>query len=431
VASRFPVRLSWLASLVPLTAGVLALIAVFYEAPTSAQAQADPLNRPAANAAEIAHKMQELKRKPIEPRLREKPKSEALQRIEAELDKIADKPAQTQRDLRERIKEMTSIEEQIKQRQLQLGERALKIQEQLSKLDRLSEQQQGGPASELQKALADGKLDQAKEALDKLAKKLQNNELTQEQKEQLGKQLQDLQDRLQKLAQQQEQKDQLQQLAREGKISQETLQRELERLNRDSEKLKDLQDLANKLGQCEECLKKGDTQEALDRLQQAADQLEKLDLNEQELKELQKNLDRLQEAKAASARGEQEGNERGGKDGQGKDGQGSGGSRNPIVQPKDGATGRGIGAGKRPLGKESPTNSIDAKQRAHFDTKGKKLFGGHAPGENFKSKTSPELAGEIQQASQEAPEAIEHQQIPKAARDMAKEYFRNLGNQQK
>ena len=37
------------------------------------------------------------------------------------------------------------------------------------------------------------------------------------------------------------------------------------------------------------------------------------------------------------------------------------------------------------------------------------------------------MTGEVRQASQEAPEAIEQQRIPKAARDMAKAYFRNLG----
>ena len=39
------------------------------------------------------------------------------------------------------------------------------------------------------------------------------------------------------------------------------------------------------------------------------------------------------------------------------------------------------------------------------------------------------MAGEIKQASQEAPEAIEQQRIPKDARDIAKGYFRNLGGQ--
>jgi hypothetical protein len=78
------------------------------------------------------------------------------------------------------------------------------------------------------------------------------------------------------------------------------------------------------------------------------------------------------------------------------------------------------------LGEEKPFRSFETKARSEFD-KGKLIFDGYAPGGNFKKKSSVEMAGEVRQASQEAPEAIEQQRIPKAARDMAKGYFRNLG----
>jgi hypothetical protein len=79
------------------------------------------------------------------------------------------------------------------------------------------------------------------------------------------------------------------------------------------------------------------------------------------------------------------------------------------------------------MGEKKPTKSFDAKIKTDFDPKGKKMFDGYTTGPNFKKKTSAEIAGEVKQASQEAPEAIEQQRIPKAARDMAKGYFRNLG----
>src|SRR5438093_1542533 len=82
--------------------------------------------------------------------------------------------------------------------------------------------------------------------------------------------------------------------------------------------------------------------------------------------------------------------------------------------------------GKRPIGDKTATKKIDARQRTEL-TKGKLIHEGYAPGQNFKQKTGPELAGEIKQAAQEAPDVIEQQPIPKAARDMAKGYFRNLG----
>jgi len=85
--------------------------------------------------------------------------------------------------------------------------------------------------------------------------------------------------------------------------------------------------------------------------------------------------------------------------------------------------------GRRPVGDKTPTKKIDSRQRIDLNKKGKIYHEGYAPGQNFKQKTGPELAGEIKQAAQEAPDAIEQQRIPKAARDMAKGYFKNLGGQ--
>jgi hypothetical protein len=83
------------------------------------------------------------------------------------------------------------------------------------------------------------------------------------------------------------------------------------------------------------------------------------------------------------------------------------------------------GAGRRPLGEKKATSSFETKVKSDFD-KGKIVFDGYAPGPSFKKKSSAEMASEIREASQEAPEAIEQQRIPRAARDIAKGYFRNL-----
>jgi hypothetical protein len=83
------------------------------------------------------------------------------------------------------------------------------------------------------------------------------------------------------------------------------------------------------------------------------------------------------------------------------------------------------GAGRRPLGEEKATSSFETKLKGQFD-RGKLIFDGYAPGPSFKKKTTAELAGEVKQAAQEAPEAIEQQRIPRAAREMAKGYFRNM-----
>jgi hypothetical protein len=89
----------------------------------------------------------------------------------------------------------------------------------------------------------------------------------------------------------------------------------------------------------------------------------------------------------------------------------------------------GIGAGKRPLGKPKPFKSFEARAKTEFDPKGKKIFDGYAPGQSFQKRSGAEIVGEIRQASQDAPEALEQQRIPKAARDMAKGYFQRMREQ--
>ncbi len=96
---------------------------------------------------------------------------------------------------------------------------------------------------------------------------------------------------------------------------------------------------------------------------------------------------------------------------------------------KEDSDNQGIGSGRRPLGKQSPSRSFEAKAKVEFDAKGKKIFDGYAPGQNFKKKSGAEFFGEIKQASQEAPEAIEQQRVPKAAREMMKGYFQRMGAQ--
>src|SRR5260221_13769107 len=89
----------------------------------------------------------------------------------------------------------------------------------------------------------------------------------------------------------------------------------------------------------------------------------------------------------------------------------------------------GIGQGARADGDQGKIRPYDAKQNGQFNAKGQKVFDGFVPGQAFKKKAGVDLAVDIKTAAQEAPEAIENQRIPKAARDMAKGYFKNLGGQ--
>jgi len=444
IAQGFPVRMNWTASLIPACALILALVAVFYE-PAQTAATANPLDELKAapvNVVEINQKMNQLRKKTRERSPDDPEPSEEIKRIEAELDKIASRPRDNREQLKQRLKEMQNLEDEIKDRQQKAMDKSRSMKQQLQQLDQQSQKnKEGSPTKDLEKALGDGDMAKAKEEVDKLAEKMRNNELTAKDKEKLKEQLGDLQNKLERLARNKDKEEELKKLNRDGKLTDEALQRELDRLKQDSDKLQDLADLAEKLGECKKCLENGDTDSAMQQLKGAADKLKDLDLSDKEMKDLDEQLNKLRDAKEAASKGDKKGKD--GKDGkgdgdgegegEGKDGDGNGngngkggkGNGKGPSGPNDG----GVGEGRRDLGKDGKTNSFESKQKIDPNWKAKKVFDGFAPGENFKSKSSAEIAGEVKQASQEAPEAIEQQRIPKAARDIAKGYFKQLGGQ--
>jgi hypothetical protein len=437
VSEKFPVRLPWISAFVPAGAAAVALIALFYHPVFQAAQGSTENNLPIAPEAkkDINKKLEELVKKPKSP---EKPadrqKSEDLKRLEAKLDEIAKQPRDTTKQLRDRIKDLTPLEEEMKKLERDRAEKSKAMQQALQQKDQMNPNDvpKDGPAKDLQKALADGDIEQAKKEIDQLAKKLAENKLSEKEKNDLAKQLDDLSKKMEKLAQQKDKEEQLKKLHQEGKLDAEALQRELDQLKKENEKLKDLQKLAQKLGQCQKCLKAGDAGQAGKSLSDAAQQLSEMELDSQELEDIKDQLQRLQAAKNSMCKAcdsESECNGLGQCQGDGKC---RGNGRGPDSKyNSDFAQGGGTAGGaRRPDGQQGKVNTFDAKQAAQFNPKGQKIFDGYAPGQAFKKKPGVELAGEIKQAAQEAPDAIEVQRIPKAARDMAKGYFKNLGGQQ-
>jgi hypothetical protein len=421
VGEKFPIGLPWSSALVPAGGLAVALIALFYH-PSFPTAQGETADKPVAADAkkEVEKRMEEVARKPRTPeKPAERPKSEQLKQLEAKLDEIAKKPRDTTQQLRDRIKEMTPLEEEFKKLERDKTEKARLLQQQLQAKDRMqpNEVPKDGPAKEFSKALSEGDLEQAKQELDKLVKKLANNELTEKEKEQLGKQLDALAQKMDRLAQQKDKQEQLKKLAQQGKLDPETLDREMDKIRKDNDKLKDLQKLAQKLGQCQQCMKQGDGGQAAKALGEAGEQLANMDLDEKELEDLKDELDHLRSARNSMCKA---------CDGEGE----CSGDQGNFADTMNNSRSRAEGAqGRRPDGQQGKTRSFDAREQAQFNNKGQKIFDGYAPGQAFKSKPGTELVGEIQQAAQQAPDAIEVQRIPKAARDMAKGYFKNLGGQ--
>src|SRR5262245_3409601 len=242
VGERFPLSVSRSAFAVPVCAALFACVALLYE-PPKGQARVekpDDPKQPPSNVAAIDEKMKELRKK-SEKRTATKPVSEELEKLEAKLEEIANRPRSTKDQLRERIKEMKELQDAMAKREKEMSDKQQGLQQQLKKLEKMSKDAQDGPAKDLQKALSEGNMDKAKQEMEKLADKLQKNELTDKEKQQLAKQLKDMEEKLKRLAEQQDKKDQLEKLKQEGKLDQEAFKREMQNLQQDMEKLKDLQ----------------------------------------------------------------------------------------------------------------------------------------------------------------------------------------------
>lgn len=417
VPSKFPIAVSRSAFVVPVAGVLFACVALLYEPaqPKAAANTTDEGKQPVTNVAAVEEKMNKLKKKPVE-KADAKPRTEEIERLEMKLEEIANRPRKTKDELRERVKEMKGLEDRMRKREQELANKLDSRDQALKKLDKMNEGAKDGPAKDLQKALSQGNMDQAKEALDKLSKQI--DKMSEKDKEKLAKQLKEMQDKLKRLADNQEKKDELDKLKKDGKLSDEAYDKEMKELEKQGESLKDLQDLAQKMGECKKCLEKGDAKGAQKQLKDAMDKMKEMDGDEQTLEDLREQMKRLRDAKKA------------GKDGSGdkdkeKDKNGDV-QANDTDEMNDGAP----GAGRRPENKDAATKSYESKARIPFDSKGKKIFDGYAPGQNFRKKSTSEIIEDIEQARQEASEAIDTQRIPKEARDMAKGYFKNLGGQE-
>jgi hypothetical protein len=292
VGSRFPIRIGWTAALVPACGILLAVVAVFYQ-PIQSQARTTAHRdgaEPAPNAAEIDRKMQQLKKTIAEKRPSERARSEELERLIGELDKIANRPRDTKEQIRERVKEMTSLEEQMKLREKEMAEKTRSLKEQLRRLDLSTQKDGDGPAKDLQNALAKGDLNRAKEAIEQLNKRIQKQELTEKEKEQLRRQLQDMKEKLQRLAEAKKKEQEL----KAANLDPASLKKELQK---EKQRLAGLNKLAEQMGKCEKGLKEGDMEAASQSLSEMAKKLDGMDLENQELQDLREQLARLQDAK--------------------------------------------------------------------------------------------------------------------------------------
>lgn len=488
IKEKFPLKIGKRAWFLPiLMLGMVALI-LFYEPYLTENFLAKNNEEETVESKNPTTRIQKNQANPkplaLKPVVERPTKSETLKRLEAELE-LEQKYAEAQQTNspraesgqieRERIEAITQAEDKLKKYEQDLATKFKQLEEQVAKYNSLEkgESRNDGPAKEFEEAFSNGDLNKAKEEIETLKKKARDKKLNDEEQAQLEKQLEKMQEKLDKINKEQKEKEQqlkdaIEQAKKEGRDP-ESLEKELKDQQQKGENTKELEKMAETLKKAKKSLANKDQQELAQQLEELESQIGGLQNDLQDLLDTQDHLDNLeqirkdltQQAQQSELRrehnatkdrnkgqggagypddpdmltrnqkgigiGDREGSGMNGMGGMGMDGTGMSGMGMGMG---DNATGGGIGMGRRPEKKDAKIgDSTEERIRGNFDPKGRKSYAGATTGPAFKKRTTTELGEEIRQAVQDAPEAVEVQRLPKAAREMVKEYFEKLGGQ--
>lgn len=478
VTSRFPIRPTWRLLGIPLAMAVIGLamwLTRLVPHPHGPDSQADTVavDPPAVQALEpLKDRLAATQRPDRTPDATTR--SSDVEEIQARLEQILKKSMLTPEDLRERLAEVSALEEHVRKQEQRQAEMLSELKEQLSKLDRTRKdpprdpdkpddvKQGDDPVDSLRQALAEGDTATARDEIDRLSKRLKDKDIQPKEFDRLRGELEQLHKDLKTIAEQHEQdlqerqKGLEQRLAKqrgeldrqlaEGQIDPPEYEKQKENIEQQGQvearqieqQRQRLQQLQQSLERCGQCLGENDRDGASAALREAGKQLDEMERESQAHEALQGELQQIRDAREALAEAcDKSGGSRsktsedaeeltrrreGGRESAGRTGQGGQRGQGP---------GRGrVGVGRRPDGQPMDVDPTDARQRTRFDPKGAKMqIGVAGQAERVIGKTSVTIQGEIQQAAQEAPEAIETQRIPRGYKDTTKGYFRNIGNQ--
>ena len=427
LGSQFPLRPRRSAIFIPILALAIGLVAFLYEPNTGmaddakvADEEKKQDQQQVASAAKTVRPFTK-QTKPLGEKERGN-KSEELKELEKELNAMMkkydlDPNRETPEKLREKIADITSMEEKLKKFNDEEFKKLDQMDQRMKQLDDLKNDPdfQDGPAKNLNDALSKGDLKKAEDELDMLRKKVKNKELSPEDREKLAKQMEKMQEQLQQLTRDKERKEKLEKMIDEAKKEgrdAESLERELEALNEQSQQGSETAEkLAEQLRQASQSMSADELEDVAEELSQAGMTMQDIESDLQDLQDSSEHLQRLKEERKAACsacQGEVESDKPG---------------------HKDWAKGRGQGSGLREENKDAKSNSVSERVRGLFDPKGKKTYGGSTTGPAFNKATTSELGPIIQEAAQTAPQAVDTQRLSREDKDTVREYFKNLGEQ--
>ena len=412
VKDQFHVQSSWRA-LLPLIPGLGVFVLVMFVS------DAQPNNQ--ANAATSLEARQKIKSAAEELQNQIKKRREAAQqkglkdaedlfmKIERGANELANKDDV---DRKKAMIKINDLAKQIEKRRSDLGD-SEEMKKQFDKLKNL----ENGPAEKVANALKAGDFQKALDQLKQLQEKLENGELSDEDKKQLAKQLGQMKQKIQEVADAQKEakeklKQEIQKKMDDGDLEgANKLQRKLDQLEQQDRQMARLEKMAEQLGECQECLQSGDSENASEKLSELASELSEMQAEMEELETLSEMMDEIASAKDMM---------------QGGDGEGDmfsqfGGMSDQFSDMPGNGMGQGRGEGYRPE-EETETGEYNARERGQLRP-GEAVRVGDAFGKNRAGKTQADIKEQILSSIREEADPQTDQRLPKSQRKHVNEYF--------
>lgn len=413
VGERFKFQISRWSWLPLVSAGAVFAVAMLVSPRNSGQASAKP--QPVDVKQQVQNSTNELKKKLVESR--QEAKREGLAEAEnllAKLEQATDRElTKNDVDRKEALVRLNDLAKEVQERREQLAQ-SQKLQQQLSQLKDMPR----GPADKFAQALKDGDFKQALKELDSLQKKLEQGDLSDADREKLAQQLDQMREKLENMSQaQQEMKQKLeQQLAEKQRAGQkqeaEAVQKQLDALNQQIAQQQRLDELAQKMGECSQCMKQGQTSDAMSKLQDIQSDLEGMQSELAESELLDQTMDEIAAAKDAMNCKQ-------------CDGEGCAACQGMNQLDARGGLrpGRGRGANQRP--EDGPTQTYDSAVKQKIQ-RGAATIVDMVDGPAGKGGVQQEIQAAVEGARAEAADPLTGQRLPRAYEQHAREYFNGL-----
>jgi hypothetical protein len=369
--------------------------------------------------------------------------AEDVKALARELDELTPENSELKK---EALIKFNDLKKQLDEEKAKLGD-AEELKKEFGRLKDVAP----GPGKEMADAMKEGDFDKAKKVVEDLAKKLKDGKLSEVEKQKLGENLNELAKAVDEMAKKHEEdKRQLEEMIRKAcedgdpqKAAE--LQEKLDQKKNQDQQIQKMQKMADKLKECANCMggqngkgkpndkngkgKEGDKGQSKDgegesdkggkqagggsgekQMQDAQKALDEIGDMMEEIQKDQEAMEALKDLEADL----NEGKEQCQNPGQGGKQENKG----------DFAKGEGRGHGKRDL-EETDTKGYKSQVRSKLQ-KGQSIVAGEAEGENAKSGSVIEAREMVKSSMSKDSDPIEDQQLPKAQREQARQYFEKL-----